>query len=180
MQQEKENRTNLIFIGGIHGVGKSSICQRVCNDTNIIHLVASDLLRWGEINDTDNKKVEDISFTQDRLITGLKRAIEKNKLYLLDGHFCLFNSKGEIERIPEETFEKINPRIIAIATTSVSKIKMRLEKRDGITYDLDTLNEMQIAEMKYAKKIALKFKIPFFEIKNGKISNLTKTISELN
>jgi adenylate kinase len=56
---------NIFFIGGIHGVGKSTICQQVCREMNIEYLSASELLKWGEINDdVKNKNVEDITYTK--------------------------------------------------------------------------------------------------------------------
>ena len=36
---------NIIFIGGIHGVGKGTLCEKVCNDLNIRHLSASEVLK---------------------------------------------------------------------------------------------------------------------------------------
>lgn len=177
MRQEKNN---LIFIGGIHGVGKGTICKEISRLTNAKHIIASDLLKWYEISSVDNKNVTNIKFTQDRLITSLNKIINKNKLYFLDGHFCLFNSEGETEKVPKETFAKINPRLIVIATTSVNKIQKRLQNRDGKIYNLDKLKEMQIIEMSYAKQIAQTFNIPFVEIKDGDIGNITKLMSELN
>lgn len=177
MRQEKNN---LIFIGGIHGVGKGTICKEISKVTNANHIVASDLLKWNEISNVGDKNVANIKFTQDRLVTGLNNVINKNELYLLDGHFCLFNSEGETEKIPKETFTKINPRLMAIVTTSVNKIQERLKDRDGKIYNLDKLKEMQTIEMNYAKQIALTFNIPFIEIKDGDISNITKLISRID
>jgi len=36
----------IIFIGGIHGVGKGTLCKRIASDLNIIHLSASEVLKW--------------------------------------------------------------------------------------------------------------------------------------
>lgn len=75
---------NIIFIGGIHGVGKGTICEDISTKTDLIHITASEILKWEEISDNDNKLVKNIVSTQDRLIKGLKNLIEKEKLYLLD------------------------------------------------------------------------------------------------
>ena len=79
---------NIIFIGGIHGVGKGTICKEIVSKTDLIHITASEILKWNEINSSDNKLVQNISSTQERLIYGLKNLIENDKQYLLDGHFC--------------------------------------------------------------------------------------------
>lgn len=63
---------NIIFIGGIHGVGKGTLCEKVCNKLNIKHLSASEVLKWEEISEKENKLVKDFTLTQNRLITNLK------------------------------------------------------------------------------------------------------------
>ena len=45
---------NIIFIGGIHGVGKGTICKEVVLNTDLIHLTASQILKWEVISDSDN------------------------------------------------------------------------------------------------------------------------------
>ena len=59
---------NIIFIGGIHGVGKGTLCEKVCNELNLQHLSASEVLKWEEISEKENKLVNDFTLTQNRLI----------------------------------------------------------------------------------------------------------------
>lgn len=167
---------NIHFIGGIHGVGKGTICSKVCEQTTLLHLTASELLKWNEISAIDNKKVENIQNTQDRLITGLNNTIKANKSYLLDGHYCLFNTEGIVKKVPLETFEKIAPKSITVVTAKVDLIKQRLEKRDNNKYDFDVLENMQNTEKEYAKEIATHLNIPFIEIKNGDFQPLIDVI----
>jgi len=54
---------NIIFIGGIHGVGKGTLCEKVCNDLNLLHLSASEVLKWEEISEKENKLVEGFNLT---------------------------------------------------------------------------------------------------------------------
>ncbi|MEO8253264.1 MAG: ATP-binding protein [Flavobacterium sp.] len=171
-----ENVKNIIFIGGIHGVGKGTICKQIISITDLIHITASEILKWNEISDRDNKLVKNISSTQERLIIGLKNLIKKDKQYLLDGHFCLLNSNEFPSRINEVTFDQINPRAIAIVIDDVQKITKRLEIRDGKIYDAKVLNELQQMEIEYAKYLANKYSIPYIEIKDGNYSKLMKTI----
>ncbi|MBK7669563.1 MAG: AAA family ATPase [Sphingobacteriaceae bacterium] len=86
---------NISFVGGIHGVGKSTICKSICGKFNINYLSASEVLKWSKLNtDIKNKKVDDISFTQDLLINGLNEQVNKSEHYILAGHYCLFNKMG--------------------------------------------------------------------------------------
>ncbi len=171
---------NLIFIGGIHGAGKQTICEIVCAQTKLVHITASEVLKWDEISRPENKKVVDIQNTQYRLITGLSKVLNRNEEFLLDGHFCLFNSGGHVEKVPMETFEKIAPKLIVVVTTDVALIKQRLKKRDNRRYKLDVLRHMQEEEKKYAKRIALKLSVPFIEIKDGNSDKLIKLITNQN
>ena len=43
--------SGLIFVGGIHGVGKGTICTEICSQTDLIHITASEVLKWNEISD---------------------------------------------------------------------------------------------------------------------------------
>ncbi len=143
---------SIVFIGGIHGVGKSTICRHICNKLRIEYLSASQLLKWNDINqDVKSKKVKDISETQSRLILGLNNSIENEKIYLLDGHYCLLNTNNEIINIPLETFSQINPFSLNIILDDISVIKKRLETRDNRIYDYKVLEHFQDKELKHAK-----------------------------
>lgn len=148
---------NIAFIGGIHGVGKSTICQQICDKLNLIYLSASELIKWNDINENaKNKRVENVHDTQDRLIAGLKNTIQAEKRYLLDGHCCLLNTKGDIENVPISTFQIINPFSLNVILDDVSEIKIRLERRDKKHYDYDLLKQMQDKELQYAKYLSEK------------------------
>ncbi len=146
---------NIVFIGGIHGVGKSTICRQICARTKLKYLSASELLRWKEINsEAENKKVTNIPATQDRLMIGLANSIERNKFYLLDGHYCLLNNQNEIVNVPLDTFRQINPISLNLIIGDITEIKNKLEKRDNIVYDQDLLRSMQESELYYANHLS--------------------------
>jgi adenylate kinase len=166
----------IIFIGGIHGVGKGTICKEITSKTDIIHITASEILKWNEISSSENKLVNNISSTQERLILGLKNLIDIDKQYLLDGHYCLLNSDGFPSKIDEETFDKINPKIISIVIDDIEKIIERLEKRDDKKYAFETLNQLQEMEIEYAKYLSKKYSIPYVEIRNSNYKSLLNII----
>ena len=161
------NNRNIIFVGGIHGVGKGTVCEKLTHKFNFEHLSASQVLRWNEISDLKNKKVENFSNTQDRLITNLNKIIKPNRKYLLDGHFTLLNSKGEPEKIDEHTFIGIQPKSIILLTCEPKIIFERLKKRDNSTYKLSVLKKMQEMEVEHAHYISKKLDIPLFTVIDG-------------
>ncbi|AZJ36442.1 AAA family ATPase [Tenacibaculum singaporense] len=173
----KKNR--IIFVSGIHGVGKGTICKNLAQKFNFNHLTASEVLKWDEISDLNNKKVKNISSTQDRLINNLKRIIEPNQKYLLDGHFVLLNSKNVPTKIEEGTFEGINPVSIILITCETKVILKRLKNRDNSNYDLSILKKMQEMEIEHATYISNKLKIPLIEVKNNNTKSLFRYLESL-
>ena len=128
---------NIIFFAGIHGVGKNFMLNNVKFSQPINHLSASEVLKWKEINDNPNdKKVSSISKTQDLLVTNLRKIIQDDQYYILDGHFTLLNKDGKIERIPENTFFQINPRAVIVKIADPTIVCERLKKRDNKEWDI--------------------------------------------
>lgn len=172
---------NIVFIGGIHGVGKSTICQQICRELNIEYLSASELLKWEDINDdTKNKKVKDIPFTQSRLIAGLSKTIQKGLFYLLDGHYCLLNEKAEVEKISIDIFIQINPKALGLILGDIKEIKTRLDLRDNKSYDLDCLKKMQNIELNYAKELSVTLKVPLFIEENKDVKKIMNHLSKIH
>jgi len=150
---------NLIFIGGIHGVGKGTFCNKVSSQTNTIHLSSSELIKWTEISSIQNKNVLNINLTQERLLLGLRKTINNNNRYILDGHFCLLNKENIPTNVPFETFEEISPKKIIVITEDISIISERLNNRDGKFYSLELIEKLQKKEKERAKEVAQKLNI---------------------
>ena len=65
---------NIVFVGGIHGVGKSHFADRIKTQVPIIELLScSNVLHWV---DPTQKEVEDVSANQDRLIVNLRKIVD--------------------------------------------------------------------------------------------------------
>lgn len=174
----KSKNRNIIFIGGIHGVGKGTICRSVSKKINIQHISASEVLKWDEISTKENKKVENLDNTQLRLLNGLNALIEEEFTYLLDGHYCLLNSEGKPEEISERTFELIGPKKLIVVFENSKEITNRLNNRDGVEYNLKTIENMQKMELKYAKYLSIKLDIPFLKINSKEEDKLIKFINK--
>lgn len=171
---------NIVFIGGIHGVGKSTICQYICRQLNLEYLSASELLRWEDINDdAKNKKVKDIPFTQNRLIAGLSNTIQKGHYYLLDGHYCLLNEKGEVEKISIDVFTQINPKVLGLILGDIREIKTRLDLRDNKSYDFGLLEQLQNSELDYAKELSVALKVPLYIEESNDAMNISNHLSKI-
>ncbi|EPY05821.1 hypothetical protein PAALTS15_17231 [Paenibacillus alvei TS-15] len=151
----------MIFIGGIHGVGKTSLCNDLSKQYKIPHFSASKLIsdEKDEVY-SRNKLIPDIEQNQDFLSTSLNR-LNTSGWFLLDGHFCLLNQSGEVTRIPFDTFSRISPISIIVLIDSISTIQERFSGRDGYQFDPSLLEGFQTAEIEYAREISNNLNIPF-------------------
>lgn len=170
----------IIFIGGIHGVGKGTICKKLAQQVGIEHLSASEVLKWSEVkDDVTDKRVDDIPNTQDRLVSGLKEMTNANDWYLLDGHYCLFDKENEVSRVPMETFQSISPVLISIVVGEPRVIVEQLAGRDGQKYSVAKLEEMQREEIDYANVISSSLHVPLLEVRNGDTKDLLNSVNRL-
>lgn len=164
---------NISFVGGIHGVGKSTICKQICKELNFEYLSASELIKWAEMNfNTNDKRVFNILDTQERLIIGLQNIIQKRRRYILDGHYCLINCDNKIENIPIETFIQINPSSFNLILGDITEIKSRIGRRDKQEYDNNLLETMQKEEENYAKFLSETLKVPLNTVNQNDYSKL--------
>ncbi len=151
----------MIFVGGIHGVGKTTVCQVIHDEFQIDHYSASALIANAKREEFGvAKQVADIETNQDFLTRVLKDMQIGSRWFLLDGHFCLIDTRSQITRVPEDTFRQLAPRGIITMQDTVNKIKGRLLNRDNFVYDEPFLEQFQDEELRYAVELANMMHIP--------------------
>lgn len=148
----------IIFVGGVHGVGKSSFSNAVKDKCQSVEsLSCSKIIKW---KNPARKEVKNVGETQNTLLANLPYFIDQDKNYVLDGHFCLLTENGTIERVPMEVFEAISPSLIIVLKEEPSIICQRLAKRDSHNYSLELMTEFQEEELKYAEEVADTLGVP--------------------
>lgn len=155
----------IIFLGGVHGVGKSTFSKLVtdkCHDME--SLSCSTIIKW---ENPAIKEVGDVGETQNTLLANLPYFIDQDKNYLLDGHFCLLTEQGTIERVPMEVFEAMSPSLMIVLVEEPAIICQRLNKRDSHDYTLELMTEFQKEELKYASEVADTLGVPI-EVSDSK------------
>lgn len=172
----------MIFISGIHGVGKSYFCDEVKKRLGLNAYSASSLI--SELKEEffkSDKLIKDIDNNQGYLLEALKRLDKSEKRYLLDGHLCLLNGRGYVQRINIQTFFDLNPRGIVLLTENPGVIAERRQTRDGIIHDKDQINSFQNEEIAYAKEVSALLGIPLYISKGANdIENAILFIKSLN
>lgn len=123
----------MIFISGVHGVGKSYFCNMVKAETGIESYSASTLITQKKHSDfSKDKLIPDIDDNQQYLLQAVNELKASEQNFILDGHFCLLNAAGEITRIPYDTFTSLKPDAITLLMEKSEVIVARRKDRDGI------------------------------------------------
>lgn len=145
----------MIFVSGVHGVGKSFFCNLVKDFVGIETYSASNLIatkkRSGFAKD---KLIPDIDENQQFLIWAVDELKASGRNFILDGHFCLLNSFGEVQRILYDTFTMLKPDAIVLLTEDPEIIVSRRRKRDGIEITIESVEKFQREERLYADEVA--------------------------
>lgn len=150
----------MIFCSGIHGVGKDYFLKKIEESTGVKSYLASTLIEeYRRVQFDSNKRTKDISGNQDCLI-GAIRIANLPKEYILNGHFCLLNSRGEPERIPIETFYELRPNRIIILKEKPEIIVGRRMMRDRQEVSVEDTKRFQEEEIAYGKEVAKKLEVP--------------------
>ena len=158
----------MIFLAGIHGVGKDVFSKEIEEKTGIKSYLASRLIQeQGNMSFNANKRTNNISKNQDYLVEAIRNKNLSGR-YILNGHFCLLNENGEPERIPIKTFYELNPSKIIILKEKAEIIIGRRMIRDKKEVSVEETERFQNEEIIYGKEVAKKLGIPIkvFDVRN--------------
>lgn len=166
----------MIFISGIHGVGKSFFCDKVRDQVGMNSFSASALItERKKAGFPASKLIPDIDENQQYLLDAVEELKASEQEFLLDGHFCLLDGSGKITRIPENTFTSLHPDAIVLLTEDPAIIAERRHNRDGVAAVIEDILAFQDEEIQYAQEIAELLKVPL-KISAGS-NDLEATIS---
>ena len=158
----------MIFISGVHGVGKSFFCDQVRERLGMESYSASRLIsERKKAGFPASKLIPDIDDNQPYLLDAVEELKAEGKDFLLDGHFCLLDGNGVITRISENTFTSLRPDAIILLTEDPAIIAERRSSRDGVATEVDVIRAFQEEEIKYAQEIADLLKVPIMVSKGS-------------
>lgn len=153
---------NILFIAGIHGVGKTTLAKKIADNFNKPHYSASSLIkRLKKDAFNKNKTVDNIERNQNILIDAINQFVPEDQI-ILDGHFGLLNANGIPEEIPIEVFKNMAPNCVVLMYGDVSEIVQRMETRDKVKYSNTILEELQAIEIRHAKFVIENLDIPIY------------------
>lgn len=159
----------VIFVAGVHGVGKTTLCAAVSQKEGMLHKSAGEIIREQDASalSSSTKSVSDINRTQRLLIAGVNRIRRQSRNLLLDGHFALINGSGQVEPITRNVFETLALDGIVLVHDAPPEIYNRLVARDANPVTVATLTELQSVEVSTAQTIAQALAVPLILVKSG-------------
>ncbi|WP_455150393.1 ATP-binding protein [Schaalia odontolytica] len=166
----------MIILAGVHGVGKSYLCERLQQELGILTYAASTLIAsYKECELPKDKLTKDINDNQQHLIKAIETIKATTTKFILDAHFCLHDENGNIVRIHEDVFVKLKPKAILLLTDDPHTIAKRRKERDGAIVDTHRIETHQQAEYEHSLAIATKLNIPhqIYKVKEAHIQVYT-------
>lgn len=165
----------LVFISGVHGVGKSTLCNKLNEYVDIPSYSCSDIIKSNSEYVETSKVVDKAEANQIALINGLSAL--RNSSILLDGHFCLVGKDSQIIELDFSVFEQIAPALIINVIAEPREIHRRLVSRDGDAMALSLIESLQKQETSNAHAFGKSCGIPVVDYVSGTdVSNLLKEI----
>ena len=119
---------SVIFLAGVHGVGKGFIGAPVAQALGFSHFTASQLIREekGQATWGGDKKTSDIDENQIALIRALSQRRLTHNSILLDGHFVLRNAQGILIPLETEVFKELRLNGVILLTEESNVVAKRL------------------------------------------------------
>lgn len=144
----------MMFLGGVHGVGKTSMCADISEKYDLKVISASAVIRAEREHPASDSRtaVLNVGGNQELLIRGVQRlAADTPARYLLDGHFALRTLAGNIEEIDVAVFQAIDVSGLICLIDDPAAIAQRLAARDGEVHDVIAISQLQAAELRSAE-----------------------------
>lgn len=161
-----------IFVAGIHGTGKGTICHFLQENYYGDYVSASKMLQWN----TKSKLVEDVDDNQVLLLKLLQTHLIRDFVYIIDGHFVLWDNDEQCQKVTDSFFETLSPDAIILTICDPRIIKERLFQRDNISYTIEKVNELQEKELEHAHHVSDMLNVPLLVVDSSEEINLSSLI----
>ncbi len=172
-------RNSLLFMGGVHGVGKSTLAEEMPKLMGYQHFNAGDLISARRKKMTKaEKRVQDIKGNQDVLLEEIRRIQTRHRRLLITGHFTLLNQEGKIEPVDVAVFRTMKPDRLILLQGNAEMIRDNLQNRDHKKYDLSFIRKWQAEEKAQARCVSDTLGVHLDMIASDDLDTLKKLIYE--
>lgn len=164
--------SKILFLAGIHGVGKSTLAEFLSHETGMEHFSSSELIKAHKKAPIDfERTVIDPEDNQSFLLNALDRVLSEHESIILDGHFTLWENDN-VYSVPTSLFEAMPIAGIILLEEEPSEICSRLAIRDSRQWHVDDIDLKQKEEIKRAQEVSQHLKVPLLsssEFKNNSL-----------
>lgn len=173
---------SVIFLAGVHGVGKGYLGSRVAPTLGMTHCTASQLIREekGRVNWGADKVVTDVGENQIALIAGLERRRAGSASILLDGHFVLQIAMEEYVRLDLEVFRCLRLTGVILLVEDEMTIVQRLALRDSVSHNPASIARLAGQEAAHANFVCDALGIPLTILSCGNENSLGEAIRKFS
>ncbi len=170
----------VIFLAGVHGVGKSFLGKPVADSLSVRHATASTLIReeLGSVNWDNDKRVRNVDRNQEALISAVSRISNDGGRLLLDGHFVLRDEVGALAPLQLEVFRRLGIKVTILLETPADIVASRLVER-GAPQSLTDIEELASAELQHAESTCAALGIPLIRLRSPTESQLRSVVEQL-
>lgn len=178
--QSHEGR--VLFVSGVHGVGKTTMCENYANAHGIVHKSASQLIREAKESALagTSKAVKDIAGNQELLIQAVRQYRSSGQTLLLDGHFALLDVEHKPQALATKIFAELGIDGVVLIQDTPQAIASRIASRDMHPISAQGVAELQAVESSRAMQVTDDLCIPFFKVRSLDQSDFDQAIDALS
>jgi adenylate kinase len=172
---------SVIFLAGVHGVGKGFIGAPVAQALGVSHFTASQLIREekGQATWGIDKKTSELDDNQLALIRSIGQKRLKHGSILLDGHFVLRNVQGILNPLETYVFKELRLTGVILLTEESNVIASRLAMRDKGETDVDAISKLAEAESAHAQVVCRELRLPLVVIYSPTVKSVRDAIERM-
>lgn len=156
----------VIFVCGVHGVGKTNFCNKLSTELCIPYYSSSKLIKKKNnlliSSVKGEKRVKNISYNQNILIGAVKEILINSPSIILDGHTTILDQNNDITTLPKDLFIDLRVSVFILMELPAKEILQRLLNRDGTTPPEEQIENCKILERKHSEYLAKSLKIPLY------------------
>lgn len=171
----------MLFVAGVHAVGKTFVLKPVCEGLGVRHATASQLIKEqrGLSNWTTSRQVDDVNENQTALVAAAQRLEQCGGKVVLDGHFVLRRAVGIHEKIGVETFSQLMIRAVILLEATSATVAERLMQRGDTTWDKTEIEIFAQKELEHAEFVCRELGIPLARLLSPPEQEVREIVSKL-
>ena len=168
-----------VFIGGVHGAGKTFLTKPACEKLGLVYATASQLIREerGLTTWAYDKTVSDVDENQFALIRAVDRISAEGQCLVLDGHFVLRKAAWEHERLSLEVFRALRLSSVLLIQSPALVVLDRLAARGDTSWEAAEIAQFCAAEFAHGSLIAEQLGVSFELLESPNAAVLERRLS---